>query len=134
MDCHSGKPPDSSQFVVRHADVKVYSPVRNTGRTSWQLMTLEILGARNLKVLRGTLQPGKGTIPHPQPTLDQFCYVQSGTVQVSVAGVNVTLSAGDICFLEADADRDILVSGKQQAEILVIYLPSYGDGEGSVAS
>lgn len=133
MDCHSRNTPDCSQFV-RHADVEVYSSINHTGHVSWRLINLEILGARNLKVLRGTLQPGKGTVPHPHPTLDQFCYIQRGTAQVTVAGTNVTLSAGDICFFEADGDREILVNGNQPAEILVIYLPTYGDGEAGVES
>jgi mannose-6-phosphate isomerase-like protein (cupin superfamily) len=132
MDCHSRNAPDRSQFVVHHADVKVYSSINHTGRVSWRLVNLETLGARNLKVLRATLQPGKGTVPHPHPTLDQFCYIQRGTAQVTVAGMAVTLAAGDICFFEADGDHEILVTGKQPAEILVVYLPTYGDGEAGI--
>jgi mannose-6-phosphate isomerase-like protein (cupin superfamily) len=134
MDGHSCNAPDGSQFVVHHVDVEVYSSTNHTGRVSWRLITLETLGARNLKVLRGTLQPGKGTVPHPHPTLDQFCYIQRGTAQVTVAGMAVMLSAGDICFLEADGDHEILVTGNQPVELLVIYLPSYGDGEAGVES
>ncbi len=133
MDCHSRNAPDRSQFVVHHVDVEVYSSVNHTGHVSWRLISLETLGAL-LKVLRGTLQPGKATIPHPHPTLDQFCYIQRGAAQITVAGMAVTLSAGDICFLEADGDHEILVTGNQPIEILVIYLPSYGDGESGVES
>jgi mannose-6-phosphate isomerase-like protein (cupin superfamily) len=131
MDRHARNAPECSQ-LVRHADVEV--SINHSGRVSWRLITLEILGARNLKVLRGTVQPGKGTVPHPHPTLDQFCYIKRGTAQVTVAGVAVTLSAGDICFFEADSDREILVTGNQPAEMLVIYLPTYGDGEACVES
>jgi len=134
MDCHSRNAPDRSQFVVHHVDVEVCSSVNHTGHVSWRLISLETLGARNLKVLRGTLQPGKGTVPHPHPTLDQFCYIQRGAAQITVAGVPVTVSAGDICFLEADGDHEILVTGNQPIEILVIYLPSYGDGQSGVES
>ena len=134
MDRHSRNAPDGSQFVIHHADVEVHSAINHMGRVSWRLISLETLGARNLKVLRGTLQPGKGTVPHPHPTLDQFCYIQRGTAQVTVAGMAVTLSAGDICFFEANGDHEILVTGSQPAEIFVIYLPSYGDGEAGVES
>jgi quercetin dioxygenase-like cupin family protein len=134
MDRHSRSAPDCSQFVIRHTDVEVYSAINHTGRVSWRLMTLETFGARNVKVLRAKLQPGKGTVPHPHPTLDQFCYIQKGTAQVTVAGMAVTLSAGDICFFGADGDREILVTSNQFAEILVIYRPTYGDGERGVES
>jgi quercetin dioxygenase-like cupin family protein len=134
MDCCSRNMSDSSELVVRRADVDVYSSINQTGRINWRLIDLETLGARNLKVLRGTLQPGKGMVPHPHPTLDQFCYIQRGMAQVTVAGMAVTLKAGDICFFEADGDREILVAGNQPVEILVIYLPTYGDGETGVES
>ena len=132
MHCHTRNAPDSSQFVD-HVDVEVYSSVNHTGHVKWRLVGLGTLGAP-LKVLRATLQLGRGTIPHPHPTLDQFCYMQSGVAQVTVAGITVTLSAGDNCFLEADGDHEILVTGNQPVEILVIYLPAYGDGEPGVGS
>jgi quercetin dioxygenase-like cupin family protein len=132
MDCHSHKAPDRSEFVVRHAEVEVYSATSHTGRVSWRLINLQTLGARNLKVLRGTLQPGKAIVPHPHPKLDQFCYIQRGTARVTVAGMAVTLAAGDICFFEADGDREILVTSTHPAEIIVIYLPSYGYSEARV--
>ena len=61
MDRHARNAPECSQ-LVRHADVEV--SINHSGRVSWRLITLEILGARNLKVLRGTLQPGKTVRVH----------------------------------------------------------------------
>ncbi len=113
-----------SKYHVRQSDVKPYSPANHTGTHNFRLIGPETVGARQLEMLVGEVERGKGALPHAHPGIEQACYMLDGTADVEIGGEKFVLAPGDACFFPADEMHKLTVtSGK--ARILVMYSPPY---------
>ena len=122
----------TSRFFVRKGDGESYSPANHTGTFNRRLIGSATVGAKQVELLHGTLQPGKGAMPHAHPGIEQICYMLSGRAVAEVGGERAELTAGDCCFFPADVPHVFTAVGEQPAEILVIYAPPYEENPARV--
>lgn len=113
-----------SCFVKAEA-VEPYSPANHTGTVNRRLIGPETVGATQVEVVLGTLEKGKGALPHAHPGIEQVCYVLEGRARAEVEGQAMELGPGDCCFFPADAMHVFTVIGEQPVKVLVIYAPPY---------
>ena len=121
----------SSRYCVRQADVKPYSPANHTGTKNFRLIGPETVGAKQLEVLIGEVERGKGALPHAHPGIEQACYLLEGEAHVEVAGEKFEMKAGEACFFPADAMHLFIVTS-ERARVMVIYAPPYGENPKNV--
>jgi len=113
-----------SKYLVRQTDVTPYSPANHTGTRNFRLIGAETVGAKQLEVLIGEVEKGKGALPHAHPGIEQACYMLEGSAHVEVAGESFEMRTGDACFFPADAPHLLQVTS-ESARVLVIYSPPY---------
>jgi mannose-6-phosphate isomerase-like protein (cupin superfamily) len=113
------------RFVVRAGEAPGYHPANHTGTLNRRLIGRDTVGARNVEVIHGTLQPGKGALPHAHPGIEQVCYVLAGRAIAGVDGERAELGPGDCCFFPADRPHVFTAIGTEPVQILVIYAPPY---------
>jgi quercetin dioxygenase-like cupin family protein len=113
-----------SKYLVRQADVSPYSPANHTGTRNFRLIGPETVGAKNLEVLIGELERGKGALPHSHPGIEQVCYLLEGNAHVEVTGDKFEMAPGEACFFPADAPHLFIVTS-EHARVMVIYSPPY---------
>lgn len=114
------------KYRIRPADVTPYSPANHTGTRNFRLVGPETVGARNLEVLVGEIERGKGALAHAHPGIEQVCYLLEGEAHVEVASEKFELKPGEACFFPADAMHLFIVTS-ERAKVLVIYSPPYGE-------
>jgi quercetin dioxygenase-like cupin family protein len=114
----------SSKYHVRQSDVKPYSPANHVGTQNYRMIGAETVGAKQIEMLIGEVEQGKGALPHAHPGIEQVCYLLEGTAQVEVAGEAFTMSAGEACFFPPDAPHVFTVTS-ERARVMVIYAPPY---------
>lgn len=114
------------RYRVRPSEVKPYSPANHTGTRNLRLIGPETVGARQLEVLVGEVERGKGAAPHAHPGIEQVCYLLEGTAHVEVGGEKFELAPGEACFFPPDT-MHLLTVTSERARILVIYAPPYGE-------
>jgi len=112
------------RYRVRQADVKPYSPANHVGTKNYRMIGAETVGARQLEMLIGELERGKGALPHAHPGIEQVCYLLEGRAQVEVAGEAFELLPGEACFFPPDAPHRFTVTSAR-ARVMVIYAPPY---------
>lgn len=117
----------AGRFFVRGAEVPTYSPANHTGTVNRRLIGPETVGARNLEVVLGVIEKGRGALPHSHPGIEQVCYMLEGTAIAEVAGQRFELGPGDACYFPADTMHVFTVTSAQPAKLLVIYSPPYGE-------
>ena len=115
-----------SRYLVRKSDVAPYAPANHTGTRNFRLIGAETVGAKNLEVLIGEVERGKGALPHAHPGIEQVCYLLEGAAHVEVAGEAFEMERGDCCFFPADAPHVFTVTS-ERAQVMVIYSPPYGE-------
>ena len=113
-----------SKYHVRQSDVKPYSPANHHGTSNFRLIGPETVGAKQLEVLVGEVEKGKGALPHAHPGIEQACYMLDGTAHVEVGGEKFEMVKGDMCFFPADAPHLLTVTS-DLGRVLVIYTPQY---------
>ena len=113
-----------SKYHVRQSDVKPYSPANHHGTSNFRLIGPETVGAKQLEVLVGEVEKGKGALPHAHPGIEQACYMLSGTAHVEVGGEKFEMAQGDMCFFPAD-EPHLLTVTSDLGRVLVIYTPQY---------
>ncbi len=113
-------------YLVRQSDVKPYSPANHTGTRNFRLIGPETVGARQVEVLIGEVERGKGALPHAHPGIEQACYLLEGEAHVEVAGEKFEMKAGEACFFPASALHLFIVTS-ERARVMVIYAPPYGE-------
>ncbi len=113
-----------SRYHVRQSDVTPYSPANHHGTSNFRLIGPETVGAKQLEVLVGEVEKGKGALPHAHPGIEQACYMLSGTAHVEVGGEKFEMVAGDMCFFPAD-EPHLLTVTSDLGRVLVIYTPQY---------
>jgi quercetin dioxygenase-like cupin family protein len=120
-----------SKYLVRQSDVKPYSPANHTGTRNFRLIGPETVGARQVEVLIGEVERGKGALPHAHPGIEQVCYLLEGSAHVEVNGEEFEMQPGEACFFPADAMHLLLVTS-ERAKVMVIYAPPYGENPANV--
>ena len=121
-----------SRYFVRTAEMPTYSPANHSGTLNRRLVGPGITGAKQLEVVHGTLQPGKGALPHAHPGIEQVCYILEGAAVAEVAGERRELGPGDCCFFPPDIPHIFTAIGDTPATILVIYSPPYEESPARV--
>jgi quercetin dioxygenase-like cupin family protein len=118
-----------SRYRVRQAEVTPYSPANHTGTRNFRLIGPETVGAKNVEVLIGEIERGKGALPHAHPGIEQVCYLLEGSAHVEVAGEKFEMVAGEACFFPASRTHLFIVTSPK-ARVLVIYSPPYLEKHG----
>ena len=113
-----------SRYCVSQADVTPYSPANHTGTRNFRLIGPETVGAKQVEMLIGELERGKGALPHAHPGIEQVCYLLEGEAHVEVAGEKFEMKPGEACFFPPDQKHIFLVTS-ERAKVLVIYAPPY---------
>jgi quercetin dioxygenase-like cupin family protein len=119
------------KYLVRQADVAPYSPANHTGTNNFRLIGPETVGAKQLEVLIGEIERGKGALPHSHPGIEQVCYLLEGEAHVEVAGEKFEMKRGEACFFPADVQHLFIVTS-ERAKVMVIYAPPYGEDPAKV--
>ena len=119
------------KYLVRPAELPSSSPANHTGTRNVRLIGPETVGAKQLEVLVGDIERGKGALPHSHPGIEQVCYLLEGEAHVEVAGERFEMKAGEACFFPADATHIFLVTS-ERAKVMVIYAPPYGEDPAKV--
>jgi quercetin dioxygenase-like cupin family protein len=117
----------ASRYFVRREEVTPYSPANHVGTVNRRLIGPETVGAKQLEVVLGVVEKGKGALPHAHPGIEQVCYLLKGRARAEVGGESCELSAGDSCFFPADMPHVFTVVSDEPVEVLVIYAPPYGE-------
>lgn len=113
------------RYFVREADIAGYHPANHVGTLNKRLIGPETVGARQLEVLVGHIQKGKGALPHAHPGIEQVCYMLEGRAVAEVGGQRQELSPGDSCFFPAGEMHSFTVVSEEPVRVLVIYSPPY---------
>jgi quercetin dioxygenase-like cupin family protein len=117
----------AATYFVNQQSVTPYHPANHTGTTNYRLIGPETVGAKNIEVLMGVIEKGKGALPHSHPGIEQVCYMLEGRAQVEVGGKSRELGPGDCCFFPADMRHSFTVLSDAPVKVLVIYSPQYGE-------
>lgn len=112
------------RYLVRRSEVKPYAPANHSGTRNFRLIGPETVGAKQVEVLIGELERGKGALPHAHPGIEQVCYLLEGEAHVEVAGEKFEMKAGEACFFPPDAMHLFIVTS-DKARVMVIYSPPY---------
>jgi quercetin dioxygenase-like cupin family protein len=121
-----------SPFFVRGAEVPGYHPANHTGTTNRRLIGPETVGAKGVEVVLGTIERGRGALPHAHPGIEQVCYMLEGTAVAEVGGERCELGPGDACYFPPDAMHVFTVTSDTPARVLVVYTPPYGENPKNV--
>lgn len=116
---------DRSTYFVSLDDVPGYHPANHVGTLNRRLIGPETVGARHLEVVHGTIEKGKGALPHAHPGIEQVCYLLEGRALAEVGGQRRELGPGDCCFFPADEMHVFTVVSDEPVKVLVIYSPPY---------
>ena len=117
------------KFLVRPSDVQPYSPANHTGTRNFRLIGPETVGARQVEVLVGEIERGKGALPHSHQGIEQVCYLLEGSAHVEVGGQKFEMKPGEACFFPAAAVHLLIVTS-ERARVLVVYSPPYLEKHG----
>jgi quercetin dioxygenase-like cupin family protein len=120
-----------AKYLVRQSDVTPYSPANHSGTKNFRLIGPETVGAKQVEVLIGEIERGKGALPHSHPGIEQVCYLLEGEAHVEVAGEKFEMKPGEACFFPADAQHLLFVTS-ERAKLMVIYAPPYGEDPAKV--
>ena len=124
--------PTQSRYFVRPGDVPPYHPANHTGTTNRRLIGPANVGARNVEVVLGVIEKGKGALPHSHPGIEQVCYLLEGRARAEVGGEVCELSPGDCCFFPPDTPHVFTVVSDEPVKVLVIYTPPYEENPSGV--
>ncbi len=125
MTKQEATPTSPARYFVRETEVAGYHPANHTGTLNKRLIGPDTVGARQLEVLVGQIEPGRGALPHAHPGIEQVCYMLQGRAIAQVDGRHQELQPGDCCFFPAGMMHTFTVVGDEVARVLVIYSPPY---------
>ena len=112
------------RYLVRQSDVKPYSPANHTGTRNFRMIGPETVGARQVEMLIGEVEKGKGALPHAHPGIEQVCYLLEGSARVEVGGEKFEMMPGDACFFPS-GEFHVFEATSDKAKVMVIYSPPY---------
>ncbi len=113
-----------SRYHIRQADVAPYSPANHHGTRNYRLIGKDTVGAKQVEMLIGEVERGKGALPHAHPGIEQVCYLLEGSAHVEVGGEAFELAPGEACFFPADVPH-LFTATSARAKVMVIYAPPY---------
>jgi len=113
-----------SRYLVRQSDVTPYSPANHTGTKNYRMIGKDTVGAKQVEMLIGEVERGKGALPHLHPGIEQVCYLLEGSAHVEVGGEKFEMAPGEACFFPADQPH-LLFATSERAKVMVIYAPPY---------
>jgi len=113
-----------SKYRVRLQDVQPYSPANHTGTKNFRLIGKDTVGAKQVEMLIGEIERGRGALPHAHPGIEQVCYLLEGAAHVEVGGETFDLAPGEACFFPADVPH-LFTATSERAKVMVIYAPPY---------
>ena len=114
-----------SRYFIRPEDVAAYHPANHTGTVNRRLIGPDNVCAKNVEVLLGVIEKGKGALPHAHPGIEQVCYVLEGRARAEVGGESCELGPGECCYFPADLPHSFTVTSDEPVRVLVIYSPPY---------
>ncbi len=120
------------RYCVRANEVAGYHPANHTGTLNRRLIGPETVGAKQLEVVLGVVNKGRGAEPHAHPDIEQVCYILEGCARVEVGGQTMELSVGDSCFFPANEQHTFVAISDSPVKVLVIYAPPYGENPANV--
>lgn len=123
MTQHNSAP----RYFVNQRSVIPYHPANHTGTTNYRLIGPETVGAKQVEVVLGVIEKGKGALPHRHPDIEQVCYMLEGSALAEIDGQARELLAGDCCFFPAGMRHTFTVTSETPARVLVVYAPPYGE-------
>jgi quercetin dioxygenase-like cupin family protein len=112
------------KYLIRPSELEAYSPANHTGTRNLRLIGPETVGARQVEVLLGDIEPGRGALPHAHPGIEQVCYLLEGAAHVEIDGERFDMQPGDACFFPPDKPH-LFQATTKRAKVLVIYAPPY---------
>jgi mannose-6-phosphate isomerase-like protein (cupin superfamily) len=121
-----------SRYFVKAGEVEGYHPANHLGTVNRRIIGTETVGAKQLEVLHGTIEKGKGALPHAHPGIEQVCYILEGRARAEVNGEVCEIGPGDACFFPADAMHVFTVISDEPVKLLVIYSPPYEENPSRV--
>jgi len=121
-----------SRYFVRESDVPAYHPANHTGTVNRRLISAGNVGARNIEMVLGVIEKGRGALPHAHPGLEQVCYLLEGSARAEIGGETCELQAGDCCFFPPGMAHVFTVTSNEPARVLVVYSPPYEENPGRV--
>ena len=122
----------NQRYCVRADEVPGYHPANHTGTLNRRLIGPETVGAKQLEVVLGVVNKGRGAEPHAHPGIEQVCYILEGRARVEVGGQTMDLGVGDCCFFPANAPHTFVATSDAPVKVLVIYAPPYGENPANV--
>ena len=122
--------PSAPRYFVSQQAVAPYHPANHTGTTNYRLIGPETVGAKQVEVLLGVIEKGKGALPHHHPGIEQVCYLLEGRALAEIDGQTRELGPGDCCFFPAGSRHTFTVTSDTPARVLVIYAPPYCETPG----
>lgn len=112
------------KYLVRPSDVRPYSPANHSGTRNYRLIGPETVGAKQVEMILGEIEGGKGAHPHLHTGIEQVCYLLEGSAHVEIGGESFEMQSGEACFFPADQTHVFTVTSAR-ARVLVIYSPPY---------
>ncbi len=103
----------ASRYCVRASDIAGYHPANHTGTLNKRLIGPETVGAKQLEVVLGVVEKGRGADPHAHPGIEQACYLLDGRARVEVAGETMELGARRLFFFRPE--RNIICRDQRYA-------------------
>jgi mannose-6-phosphate isomerase-like protein (cupin superfamily) len=119
-------------YCVRADEVAGYHPANHTGTLNRRLIGPETVGAKQLEVVLGVVNKGRGAEPHAHPGIEQVCYILEGRARVEVGGQTMELGVGDCCFFPENEQHTFVALSETPVKVLVIYAPPYGENPANV--
>ena len=112
-----------SDCIVRVNQLKPYSPDAHAGTVNMRIIGQETVGARNVEVVLGIIDPGGQAEPHFHSDIEQVIYLLEGRVEVGMRGEKEKMEPGDAVYFPPGERHQVDVLGDQSARLLVIYAP-----------
>jgi len=112
-----------SDCIVRVNQLKPYSPDAHAGTVNMRIIGQETVGARNVEVVLGIIDPGGQAEPHFHTDIEQVIYLLEGRVEVGIRGEKEKMEPGDAVYFPPGEKHQVDVLGDQPARLLVIYAP-----------
>ena len=113
-----------SRYLVRQSELTPYSPANHTGTKNIRMIGRDTVGAKQVEMLIGEVERGKGALPHLHPGIEQFCYLLEGAAHVEVGSEKFEMQAGEACFFPADVPH-VFTATSDRAKVMVVYAPPY---------
>jgi quercetin dioxygenase-like cupin family protein len=123
---------NTSPHVLHPDQVAPYQPANHTGTSNRRVISRDIVAARRLEVLIGTISKGHGAQRHAHPSLEQASYLLRGAGVSEVYGQERHLIAGDWGFNPKGVFHSFAVTSDEPAQVLVVYAPPYQENPRAV--